>query len=313
MPAVCHPDVFITHPAARSCHAATVTFLSDGRPLVAWFGGSGEGDPDTAVYAAVWTGSAWSPPRLLFKLLPVAHWNPVLFAPADGTLRLFFQTGWSPRNWGSWISASVDDGETWSDPVRLGLPEEPVGPIRTPPIVSASGAWIAGCSWESTSRWDAHASISRDGGRTWTAHPVSCRHADLSGKGLIQPAVWQSRPGHIHMLLRSTAGRIYRSDSADDGRTWSAAYATDLPNNNSGIAVCRHGDTLWLACNPVERGRTPLTLLTSSDNGATWTTHTTVESGEGEYSYPTLVAVPDAVWLVYTWQRQRIRFHAAPV
>ncbi len=307
------PDVYITHPESRSCHAATVVSLSGRLPFVAWFGGTDEGDPDTAIFTAAWTADEWSSPRKLFKLTPEAHWNPVLFAPGDGSLRLFFQTGHSPYSWGSWMSSSADDGQSWTEPVRLGLPQEPVGPIRTPPIRSSSGAWVAGCSWESASRWDAFASISRDSGRTWTAHPVACSHADVAGRGLIQPAVWESMPGNLHMLLRSTAGRIYRSDSSDDGITWSAAYATDLPNNNSGIAVCRHGDTLWLACNPVERGRSPLTLLTSKDNGVTWTYVSDVETGEGEYSYPTLTAVPGAVWLAYTWKRQRIRFREVAV
>ena len=45
------------------------------------------------------------------------------------------------------------------------------------------------------------------------------------------------QPGHVHAMMRSTRGKIYRSDSTDYGRSWCPAYATTLPNNNSGIDV----------------------------------------------------------------------------
>lgn len=56
--------------------------------------------------------------------------------------------------------------------------------------------------------------------------------------GIIQPTLWEFSSGNIH-LARSTAGRIYRSDSQDNGQTWSPAYPTPLLNNNSGIDLVR--------------------------------------------------------------------------
>lgn len=77
----------------------------------------------------------------------------------------------------------------------------------------------------------------------------------------------ESSPGHIHMLLRSTRGAIFRSDSIDYGATWSVARATSLPNNNSGINLVSMQDgTLILALNPVNGNwgkRYPLSLIAS--------------------------------------------------
>jgi len=84
----------------------------------------------------------------------------------------------------------------------------------------------------------------------------------FKGKGVIQPTLWESEPGKVHMLLRSTESKIYRSDSSDGGKTWCTAYPTELPNNNSGIDLTRlQNGNLVLAYNPVEKdwgARTPL-------------------------------------------------------
>jgi len=54
------------------------------------------------------------------------------------------------------------------------------------------------------------------------------------------------------MLLRSTEGHIYKSDSKDNGSTWCAAYPLDIPNNNSGLDLVRSPKgILYLVCNPV--------------------------------------------------------------
>ena len=131
--------------------------------------------------------------------------------------------------------------------------------------------------------------------------------------GIIQPSLWESAPGHVHMLLRSTRGQAYRSDSSDDGQSWSEAYATTLPNNNSGLDLVRLEDgRLVLAYNPVAGNwgrRTPLSLAGSADNGATWTRLLDLETEEGEFSYPAIIAAGSNVHVTYTWNRTNIIHH----
>ena len=114
------------------------------------------------------------------------------------------------------------------------------------------------------------------------------------------------------MLMRSTCGSICRSDSEDDGRSWSPIRKTGFPNNNSGLDLVRlEGDTLALVCNPVSgdwAARTPLSIFLSLDNGETWPRRLDLETGAGEYSYPAVVASGEEIAVTYSWRRQRIAF-----
>jgi predicted neuraminidase len=116
------------------------------------------------------------------------------------------------------------------------------------------------------------------------------------------------------MLLRSTGGYIYRSDSDDNGRTWSYAYPVDLPNNNSGIDAARleNGDVV-LVYNPVSgdwADRTPIVCSLSKDNGNTWGKELLLDHESGsEFSYPAIVTKNNEIYITYTWKRRSIVFH----
>ena len=163
--------------------------------------------------------------------------------------------------------------------------------------------------------------ISADYGKTWTASErvpmdtssyVGTEH--WFAKGLIQPTLWSPGNERVHMLMRSTEGRIFRSDSEDCGRTWCKVYPTQLPNNNSGIdAVLMDNGLLALVFNPVsgystESPRTPLIIAFSSDNGITWGEEFVLEDQAGEYSYPAIVAEGNTLHITYTWKRESIAY-----
>ena len=111
------------------------------------------------------------------------------------------------------------------------------------------------------------------------------------------------------MLVRTTCGRVGRSDSTDGGRSWSPLYPTDLTSNNSGLDLARLQDgVLALVCNPVAKGRTPISILLSSDNGQSWPRRLDLETEAGEYSYPAIVPTAVGMAITYTWKRERIAF-----
>lgn len=302
--------IFAPGSAFPQCHASTLLPLPDGRMLAAWFGGTAEKDPDTAIWCAERNGATWSAPRVLAKISGEAHWNPVLFLAPDQTVQLWFKTGVDCVGWRTWHAQSRDLGRTWSTPTPF-LASDVLarGPARCPPIITPAGTWLAGSSEEQqrdpTGReWWPYIERSSDGGRTWSALPIVMSADAPVGKGGIQPTVWSSSEG-VHCLLRTGLGQIYRSDSHDDGRTWSAAYPTGLPNNNSGIVVAALGDgRLAMLWNPVAgdwAARTPLRLSLSHDNGRTWSTVHDLASGPGEFSYPTLLATDAARGVAATW------------
>src|SRR5690606_35066739 len=153
--------------------------------------------------------------------------NPALFAAPDGRVHLYFKVGRRIPGWSTWTLTSGDQGATWSEPRAL-VPDDlgGRGPVKNKPILLSDGTWLAGASLETEEgRWDVFVDRSEDGGQTWQASDlIPLDRNRCAGKGVIQPTLWESTPGHVHMLMRSTCGVICRSDSGDGGRTWSPIY-----------------------------------------------------------------------------------------
>ena len=205
--------------------------------------------------------------------------------------------------------------------------------MRNKPIRLKSGRILAPGSTEQ-GIWKAFVDRSDDDGKTWnksqeveisqleykrgertvgkddSSIPVS--EQSFYGRGVIQPTLWESIPDQVHMLLRSTEGMIYRSDSKDGGDTWTEAYATELPNNNSGIDMIRSEDgKLFLVYNPVGVNwgdRTPISLAVSKDDGKTWEKIRDLSTGEGEGAYPAIIQDEDFLYITYTYKRKNIAF-----
>ena len=298
------------------CHASTVAESGNGGLLCAWFGGTKEGDPDVGIWLSRQTAGTWSPPERVAKLGHVAHWNPVLFRdPARGVF-LFFKVGERIANWRTYWMAS-DDGVDWSEATELVPGDEGGrGPVRNKPIVLSDGTWLAPASNEQDG-WKPFVDRSADGGVTWERSDYfDINPSIIPGRGAIQPTLWESGPDVVHALLRTTGGCIARADSVDGGLTWTDLYATELPNNNSGIDAVKLDDgRILLVYNPVAEDwgpRTPLNLAVSDDNGSTWLDLVSIETAEGEYSYPAIIAAQNGLVISYTWKRERIRCWQVP-
>lgn len=314
------------------CHASTLVKLPNGDTLVAWFGGTREGHDDTAIWTARRNVAGWGSPVKVADRGSLPHWNPVLFAPKPGEVHLYYKVGRSIPKWRTQVLRSYDGGSSWSRPEDLVAGDRGGrGPVKNKIIVLSDGAWLAPGSAESGA-WDAFVDVSRDGGRSWRRIWVPLDHDAFEGEGVIQPTLWESSPGTVHMLLRSTCGRVCRSDSTDYGSSWAPIYPTDLPNNNSGIDLAKlPNGRLALLHNPVSKNwgpRTPLIASVSNDNGQSWETLTVLEDesvpvdfagyspseagvvadGRAEFSYPAVVAHGAGIALTYTWKRKRIAY-----
>ena len=299
-----------------SCHASTLVELNNRDILVAWFGGTAEKNPDTAIWYSRYKDGNWSYPEVLADEEGIALWNPVFFNTLDGRFVLYYKVGVNERKWYTKFIISEDNGLSWTDPEEL-VPGDVGGrgPVKNKPIVLHDGTWLAPASDES-SYWNSFVDISEDKGKTWMASPyVELDYSKFNGEGVIQPTLWESEPNVVHMLLRSSNGWIYRSDSSDGGRTWCPIYKTSLPNNNSGFDVVKLEDgTLVLIYNPINKNWGPRNIIVvsvSKDNGLTWPYTCTLEDNEdikAEYSYPSIIANGNEVAMTYTWKRERIAF-----
>lgn len=319
-------------PDCPSCHAATIVEIAAGHLLAAWFAGSHEGHADVAIWLAHFAQGRWSPPSKIADAPGVPLWNPVLFQDREGRLWLFYKIGPTVPTWSGVVTQSRDQGQTWSPPTLL--PAGLLGPAKNKPITLSNGDILCGSSVETWRNWSAWVEISEDGGLSWTKHGpiIAPGHGISSGTnlvsatwdvasgqllvpqdycGVIQPTVWEYAPGRLKMLLRATqrVGFVCIATSDDYGRTWTVAHPTTLPHSNSGLDAVRLADgRIVLACNPAHTGRTPLSLLVSSDNGETWPVRLDLETEPGEYSYPAIIQTMDTrVHVVYTHCRTRIQ------
>ncbi len=305
-----------------SCHASTIVELKGGDLLAAWFGGAREGAADVAIWMARRTMQGWSEPWEAAREPEVATYNPVLFHSADGLLWLYYKFGKSPDTWSAARKYSHDEGLTWSKVEHL--PAGLYGPIRAKPLVLEDGTILSGTSVESYGSWACWIERSMDNGRTWNrigpiaASPSLAHREPERGQpqGIIQPSLVNFEKGHIRLYARSTEniGRICTSDSFDNGLTWSAVQATDLPNPNSGIDAVRLGDgRLVMIYNNTTSGRTPLNLAVSA-SGERWHDFLKLETAPGEYSYPALIQARNGdLLMTYTWNRVKIRFVRLPL
>ena len=314
-----HQHIFEQETQFAQCHASTLCLLPDGSVAAAWFGGTHEKAPDVAIWFSRRINGAWSEPVKVADAENIPCWNPVLF-PEGRRLLLFYKVGKEIPGWQTFVKESADYGASWSKEREL-VPGDigGRGPVKNKCIRLKDGAILAGASTEEGC-WDCFADRSEDNGQTWSrSENIYIDHSILKGKGIIQPALWQDEDETVHMLMRSSEGMIYRSDSADGGRSWSPAAPTALPNNNSGIDLVRLEDgRLVLVYNPVMgnwAARTPIAFSVSDDKGYTWSKpqildHQPCDENceQAEFSYPAVGAQGNDIFVTYTWKRRNVAF-----
>lgn len=303
------------------CHASTLVETTPGHLVAAWFGGTKERNPDVCIYVAHFENGRWSPGMQVAdgvqpdgaKRLPT--WNPVLFAPKGAPLQLFYKVGPSPSTWWGMVITSTDGGKTWSKPRRL--PDGILGPVKNKPVQLADGAWLSASSTEGNPDglgWLVHFERSRDQGATWEKiGPVKKGPAFDA----IQPSILFHQDGRLQAVGRTKQGVIFQTWSKDNGQTWTALTAIDLPNPNSGTDAVTLADGRQLIvynhsahrAEEAKGDRWPLDVALS-DDGLSWRRVATLETEErvSGYAYPAVIQAADGlVHITYTWGRKVIK------
>jgi hypothetical protein len=245
-----------------SCHASTIVETESGQLLVAWFGGTKEGQPDVGIWLSRHVNGYWTAPAEVANGLQADGkrnpcWNPVLFQPKDGPLMLFYKVGPSPSSWWGMLRTSDDDGRSWSAARRL--PDGILGPIKNKPVQLANREIVCPSSSEDKG-WRVHFERSRDGGRTWSATAPVNDGKEISA---IQPSILL-HGDRLQAVGRTKQGKVFEVWSGDDGKTWGKMTLTELPNPNSGTdAVTLRDGRHLLVYNHTSKGRTPLNVAVS--------------------------------------------------
>ncbi len=288
-----------------TCHGITLAGLPDGRLLAVWYACSYETSPDSILVTSERSsGGGWSTPRVVVDVPLTAVGNPALWRDDRG-LHLAYVI--LARE--EWTSAHIvgadsgDAGATWSQP-RL-LHEREGLMSRNRPLVTSGGAILLPVYDEKT--WAPLVLRSQDGGASWRLF------GDTTARGVaLQPALALAPDGKILMLSRGRRGRALASWSADDGRSWTASRALDLPNPNSGLDTVSLPDgSILTAYNHSSTDRLRLDLAVSRDGGAHWSEPAPVAAvTNGELSYPCLLpASGGRVHLAYTVDRFNFHHH----
>ncbi|TDE11654.1 sialidase family protein [Dyadobacter psychrotolerans] len=150
--------------------------------------------------------------------------------------------------------------------------------------------------------------ISDDNGTSWLPG------LPLVGRGPIQPAVVKRKNGNLVAYARDSGdepNRVHFSESADNGKSWTASKKTDIPNTASvELLVLQDGKWAFLG-NDIDNGRHQLSLRISDDEGKTWKWKTFVENDEskkGGYSYPSLIQTKDGLLhMTYSYHPEKTK------
>lgn len=305
--------------AFPECHAATIAEYPEGHLSVAFFGGTAESEDDVCIYMSrkELDGGSWSVPEVVAEDSLHACWNPVLFAPGDGRMLLFYKTGAHVPEWVGHIKTSYDGGYTW--PEDISLPEGMIGAVKDKPVRLASGRIVSPSSEEirvpdpGRVKWTVHFELSDDNAKTWRkVGPVEADDSIM----VIQPTILVHKDGSLQALCRTVNDHLASTVSVDEGETWSKLELIGFPNNNSGIDALTLPDGRFvMVANPLGRNpgefygeRYPLCVFLSKD-GFNWKNIATLASEpvvEG-YCYPSVIYGSDgALHIVYTWDRKKI-------
>jgi predicted neuraminidase len=309
-----------SNPAAPSVHASTITQLSDGRMIAAWFGGTREGAKDVSIYGAHWDKQtrSWGTPSVIVDAGSASRelgryvkkvGNPVLHCDQSGRVWLYYVTvsvgGWS----GSFVTVkySDDGGACWSDSKRLlSSPFFNISNlVRSVPLEMTDGSILLPVYHEFLAKYGEILHLSPDG-------DLIAKYRMGNSVGALQPtlaAVDDSTILAFHRRIGDSHPRVLANRSTDGGRTWTDTAAIDLPNPNASVAVVSRNDGGFLmALNASETERTELSLAVS-DDGNQWEVIKTFPAiaDDLESSYPTLFRADDGTYhLTYTWAREKI-------
>lgn len=192
------------------------------------------------------------------------------------------------------IRRSTDDGDTWSEARRLIARDGYFVMDNDRAVQLESGRIVLPFSYHlfREGRWEFRPGmlftlISDDNGETWReSESLVCPDTRADGfHGFQEPVVIELAPDHLRMWARTALGYQFTTDSFDGGNNWGAAVPDrNFPSPLSPLSVKRDPATGWLYAvwNGIDRqlypvlplptgsDRTPLVIMRSRDNGATW-------------------------------------------
>jgi sialidase-1 len=317
-----------TGPIVRNSEA-TLIELKDRRLLMIWQEfEKGDGDSDffpgrLAAMTSADGGRTWGQRRVLVRPEKddIKVFSPSLVRLADGGILFCFmryhsfakaQNKYPPASAFAWISH--DEGQTFK-PLATLWTEQPITLCSSTLKRLSTGRLIIPVNRDLSTKgqpdhWEAGAYFSDDGGKSWQA----CENwVDLPKRGAMEPHIEELKSGKLLMVMRTQLGEVYRSHSADGGKTWSPGESLGIEAPESCPELVRiptTGDLLliWNAAKYDPQWashfgkRTPLSAAISRDGGQTWSKPRHLETDPGAaFSNPGVCFTSDGHAVVNYW------------
>jgi predicted neuraminidase len=195
----------------------------------------------------------------------------------------------------------------WSAPRRVELPA-PFAFRLNKPTVLRNGDWLLPVTWAraAPAGWFAGdqqlqgAAISSDRGATWSFHG-----GVEAPNWALENMIVERNDGRLWMLIRTGAGVLWESASADGGRTWSPGAPTAIINPGVRFFIRRLASGRLLLINtPHPARRQGLRAYLSEDEGASWLGGLELDPRD-RVSYPDAAQAADgAIFAVHDCDRQ---------
>ena len=312
---------WVSNNETNEAHSASIA-ITNGKPVVVWYGGTEEGHHDVAIFSSSFDGE-WTAPTLIAGRDSTEQalgryirkvGNPSLYSWPDGRLGLFYVS----VSFGGWAASSInymqslDQGLHWTSPIRLVTsPFLNISTlVRTEGLPLSDGSVQLPIYHEFLGKFSETLTLSSD-------LAVKDKIRISRGKHSLQPAITNLDEASAIGLLRYAGdppGRVLSVFSEDAGAHWSEPVRTKLPNPNSAVSIINLGDDkLLLALNDLEDGRHRISLAMGS--AGNWKMVKVLEEEtatdpdqEYEFSYPSMGIDPEGfIHLVYTWNQRRIK------
>lgn len=262
--------------------------LKDGRLLLVYmeFSGDGSDFAKTRLVAQESTdgGRNWGRHRVITSTSPgdLNVYSPNLIRAQDDGILLLFMRQHRPGSLTNHVWKSTDEGQTFAPRAEF-VPQRDFSLCNATVKRLASGRLILPASPPvqgkpaETGPYAAAVLFSDDDGLTWGE---SHNRLELPQRGAMEPHVEQSADGRVLMVMRNQLGKLYLSESSDEGVTWSPPRASDLTSPESCPELTRipgTNDLLMIWNNTFDPKfkshfgkRSPLTAAVSRDHGKTW-------------------------------------------
>lgn len=262
--------------------------LNDRRLLLVYmeFTGTGSDFAQTRLVAQESSdgGLTWGRHRVITETTPgdVNVYSPNLIRAKDGGILLMFMRQHRPGSLTNHMWKSSDEGRTFAPRAEFvanrdfALCNATVKRLASGRLLVPASPPLPGKTAE-RGPYCAAMLFSDDDGLTWR---VSESRVELPMRGAMEPHVEQTADGRVLMVMRNQLGKLYLSESKDDGATWSAPHATELTSPESCPELTRipgTTDLLMIWNNTFDPRftshygkRSPLTAAISKDHGKTW-------------------------------------------